>query len=196
MAEPECFPVPLRLSTSIVLIRLRGTIRPDHPGRWIKHLFHEGNTSMAVKAKPDGYPVLSPYLVVDGAEKAIEFYSSVFGFQERMRIPAEGGRIGHAELANGDSLIMLADEVPSMGIRGPKAIGGSPITLQMYVDDVDHSIERAVAAGAKVNRAVANQFYGDRTGSIEDPFGHIWHLATHVEDVSHEEMIRRASERS
>jgi PhnB protein len=91
---------------------------------------------------------------------------------------------------------MLADEVPSMGIRGPKAIGGSPITLQMYVDDVDHSIERAVAAGAKVNRAVANQFYGDRTGSIEDPFGHVWHLATHVEDVSHEEMIRRASERS
>jgi len=151
---------------------------------------------MTVNAKPEGYPILSPYLIVDGAEKAIEFYTTVLGFKERMRIPAEGGRIGHAELSQGNSLIMLADEFPSMGIKGPKSIGGSPITLQMYVDDVDASIDQAVAKGAKITRAVANQFYGDRTGSIEDPFGHIWHLATHVEDVSHEELIRRASQRS
>ena len=147
-----------------------------------------------VKAQPDGYPTLTPYLVIDGAEKAIAFYSSVFGAEERMRIPGPDGRIGHAELSIGTSLIMLADENHGMNIRGPKAIGGSPVTLQMYVANVDETIEKAVAAGATIKRPIADQFYGDRTGSIEDPFGHTWHLATHIEDISHEEMIRRASQ--
>jgi PhnB protein len=146
-----------------------------------------------VKRIPDGYPRLSPYLCVDGAAKAIEFYTSVFGAKERMRIPAPGGRIGHAELQVGDALIMLADEHPEMQFVGPKKVGGTPVTLSLYVEAVDEVFARALRAGAKSVRPVADQFYGDRTGQFEDPFGHRWSVATHVEDVSPAEMAKRAA---
>jgi PhnB protein len=142
---------------------------------------------------PSGYPQISPYLHIDGASAAIDFYVSVFGARERMRMPDSDGRVGHAELEIGDSLIMLADEYPDRGIRGPKAIGGSPVTISVYVEDVDGVFERAVNAGAKSLRPVENQFYGDRTGQFEDPFGHLWSVATHVEDVPPEEMEKRAA---
>lgn len=146
------------------------------------------------KPIPDGYPQVSPYLAVDGASAAIDFYSKVFGATERMRMPAPGGRIGHAELEIGDSIIMLADEHPDMGILGPKAVGGTPVTISVYVNDVDDAFERALEAGATATRPVEDQFYGDRSGQFEDPFGHRWSVATHVEDVSPEEMGKRAAE--
>ncbi len=146
-----------------------------------------------VKAIPEGYPQVIPYLCVDGANEAIEFYRSVFGATERMRMPMPDGRVGHAELQIGDSVVMLADESPEMGVRGPKAIGGSPVTMSVYVEDVDQVFSRAIAAGASELRAVETQFYGDRSGQFEDPYGHRWSVATHVEDVSPEEMGRRAA---
>jgi PhnB protein len=147
-----------------------------------------------VKPIPEGYPQVTPYLVVDGASDAIDFYSKVFGATERMRMPGPDGKIGHAELELGDSLIMLADEVPGMGHRGPKAIGGTPVTISVYVEDVDDVYERAVKEGAAALRPVENQFYGDRSGQFEDPFGHRWSVATHVEDVPPDQMERRAAE--
>ena len=149
-----------------------------------------------VKPIPDGYPQVTPYLIVDGADKAIEFYAKVFGATERMRLPSPGGRVGHAELQLGDSLIMLADEFPEMGIRAPGSIGGSPVIVSVYVDDVDATFARALGEGATPVREVETQFYGDRTGTFEDPFGHRWSVATHVEDVSPEEMSRRSAEAS
>jgi len=149
---------------------------------------------VSVKPIPDRYPRLTPYLCVDGAAQAITFYTTVFGAKERMRLPAPNGRIGHAELQIGDSVIMLADEYPEMNVLGPKRVGGTPVTLSLYVDAVDEVFERALKAGAKSLRPVANQFYGDRSGQFEDPFGHRWSVATHVEDVSPEEMARRAAE--
>ena len=146
-----------------------------------------------VKAIPDGYPRVSPYLCVSGGSAALDFYKSVFGATERMRMPAPDGRIGHAELQLGDSVIMLADEYPEMGVRSPRSIGGTPVTISVYVEDVDAVFNRAVAAGAKTLRAVEDQFYGDRSGQFEDPFGHRWSVATHVEDVSPTEMKRRAA---
>jgi len=146
-----------------------------------------------VKAIPDGYPRVSPYLCVSGGSAALDFYKSVFGATERMRMPAPDGRIGHAELQLGDSVIMLADEYPEMGVRSPRSIGGTPVTISVYVEDVDAVFNRAVAAGAKTLRAVEDQFYGDRSGQFEDPFGHRWSVATHVEDVSPAEMERRAA---
>jgi PhnB protein len=146
-----------------------------------------------VQPIPDGYPRVSPYLCVNGANAALDFYRSVFGATERMRMPAPDGKIGHAELQIGDSVIMLSDEYPEMGLRSPRAIGGSPVTISVYVEDVDAVFNRAVAAGAKSLRAVENQFYGDRSGQFEDPFGHRWSVATHVEDVSPDEMARRAA---
>ncbi|MDP8937891.1 MAG: VOC family protein [Actinomycetota bacterium] len=143
---------------------------------------------------PEGYPRVTPYLHVDGAAAAIEFYGAVFGATERVRMPAPEGKIGHAEIQLGDSVIMLADEMPEMDIRGPKTIGGSPVTLSVYVEDVDDVFDRAVNAGATALRAVETQFYGDRSGQFEDPFGHRWNVASHVEDVSPEEMTRRAAE--
>ena len=143
---------------------------------------------------PDGYPQVSPYLAVDGASAAIDFYSKVFGATERMRMPSPGDRIGHAELEIGDSLIMLADEHPEMGIRGPKALGGSPVTISVYVEDADVVFARAMEAGATATRQVENQFYGDRSGQFDDPFGHRWNVATHVEDVPPDEMGKRAAE--
>jgi PhnB protein len=147
-----------------------------------------------VKPIPDGYPQVSPYLIVDRAEEAIKFYSDVLGAKERVKMPDPDGRIGHAELQLGDSVIMLADEYPERGIQSAKAVGGSPVTVSVYVEDVDSVYERAKNAGAIELRAVQNEFYGDRTGQFEDPFGHRWSVATHVEDVPPEEMERRAAE--
>jgi PhnB protein len=131
---------------------------------------------------------------VDGASDAIKFYIEVLGASERMRMPAPDGKIGHAEIEIGDSVIMLADEFPDMGVRGPKAFGGSPVMLTVYVENVDDVFGRALNAGATSVRPVENQFYGDRAGRFEDPFGHQWHVATHVEDVPPEEMPKRAAE--
>jgi len=146
-----------------------------------------------VKPIPEGYGTVTPYLIVDGAARAIEFYKQAFGASETFRMEAPGGRVGHAEIRIGDSHVMLADEHPEMGARGPQSFGGSPVSLVLYVEDVDATVNRAVEAGAKLTRPVANQFYGDRTGGVEDPFGHAWYVATHVEDVSEEEMKKRAA---
>lgn len=147
-----------------------------------------------VKPIPDGYPRVTPYLGVDGADAAIEFYVSVLGAKERMRMPAPEGRVGHAELELGESVIMLADEHPEMGMRGPKTVGGTPVTIHLYVEDVDAVFEAAIAAGATALGEVKDQFYGDRSGQFEDPFGHRWNVASHVEDVAPEEMERRMAE--
>jgi PhnB protein len=147
-----------------------------------------------VKPIPDGYPQVTPYLTIHGAEAAIEFYESVFGAKERVRMPGPEGTIGHAEFELGDSLIMLSDPFPGMGVRGPKEIGGTPVTISVYVEDVDSVFKTALEAGATEQRAVENQFYGDRTGQFEDPFGHRWSVATHVEDVPPDEMEKRAAE--
>jgi PhnB protein len=151
-----------------------------------------------VKPIPDGYPQVTPYLCVDGAAAAIRFYGEVFGATERMRMgggPTDpDDKVGHAELQIGDGLIMLSDEFPEMGARSPKSVGGTPVTLSVYVEDVDAVFDRAVAAGATVVRPVEDQFYGDRAGQFEDPFGHRWSVNTHVEDVSPEEMARRAAQ--
>jgi PhnB protein len=146
-----------------------------------------------VKPIPEGYPEVTPYLIVDGAAKALDFYKRVFGATERMRMPGPGGKVGHAEIAIGRSVIMLADEHPEMDARGPRAFGGSPVSLHVYVPDVDATVKAAVAAGAKVVRPVEDRFYGDRLGTIEDPFGHHWSVATHEEDVPPDEMARRAA---
>ena len=143
---------------------------------------------------PAGYPRLSPYLCVDGAARAIDFYCDVLGAKLTTRYDGPEGAIGHAELSLGDSILMLADEHPDMGFLSPTRIGGTAVTLHTYVDDVDAVFERARAGGAKVLRPVENQFYGDRSGQFEDPFGHRWNVATHVEDVSPEEMARRAEQ--
>ncbi len=146
-----------------------------------------------VKPIPDDYRTVTPYLCVDDATAAIDFYTRVFGAKERMRMPAPDGRIGHAELTIGDSVLMLSDEYPEMEIRGPKSIGGTAVTLSIYVEHVDDVVARAVKGGAKVRRDVQDRFYGDRSGQIEDPFGHVWSVQTHVEDVSPDEMQRRAA---
>ena len=147
-----------------------------------------------VKPIPDGYPRVTPYLCVDGAEAAIEFYTAVLGAQERMRMPGPDGKIGHAELMLGDSVIMLADEAPEMGALSPGSVGGTPVTISVYVEDADAVFDAALGAGAKSLQPVADQFYGDRSGQFEDPFGHRWSVATHVEDVPPEEMERRMAE--
>jgi PhnB protein len=147
-----------------------------------------------VQPIPDGYPQVTPYLTIDGAEAAIEFYEKVFGATERVRMGGPEGTIGHAELQIGDGLIMLSDPFPGMGIRSAKEIGGTPVTISVYVEDVDSVFEAAISEGATEQRAVENQFYGDRTGQFEDPFGHRWSVATHVEDVPPDEMEKRAAE--
>jgi PhnB protein len=144
-----------------------------------------------VKPIPAGYHNVTPYLVIKGAAAAIDFYKKVFGAIEVMRMPQPDGRIGHAELKFGDSFVMLADEFPEMEVVSPKTLGNSPVGLLLYVDDVDAAVERAVALGATIKKPVEDQFYGDRTGTIEDPFGHKWTVAVHVEDVPPEEMQRR-----
>ncbi len=150
-------------------------------------------SSSKVKAIPDGYHSATAYLIVDGAAKALDFYKRVFGASEKMRMPSPGDKVGHAEIVIGDSMIMLADEHPEMGARGPRAFGGSPVSMMVYVEDVDATVKTALAAGAKLIRPVEDKFYGDRSGTIEDPFGHHWHVSTHKEDVPAEEMERRAA---
>jgi PhnB protein len=134
---------------------------------------------------------VSPYLIVDDATKAIDFYTQVLGGVERMRMPAPQGRIGHAEIAFGESVVMLADEFPDMGIRSAKSIGDTPVTIALYVQDVDATFQAALTAGAKEVRPVENKFYGDRAGQVEDPWGQRWDIMTHVEDVSPDEMMTR-----
>jgi len=146
-----------------------------------------------VKPIPEGYHTATPYLIIKGAARAIEFYKKAFGATELMRMAQPDGRIGHAEIRIGNSPIMLADEVPEMGHRSPQSLGGSPVSILLYVEDVDALFSQAVAAGAKVERPVKDQFYGDRTGGVTDPFGHVWYIATHKEDVSPEEMKKRAA---
>lgn len=143
---------------------------------------------------PQGYNTITPYLIIKGAAQAIEYYKNVFGATEVMRMEQPGGKIGHAELKIGNSHVMLADENPSMGLGHSSAvtIGSSPVSLYVYLPDVDKVVERAVSAGAKILRPVQDQFYGDRSGFIQDPFGHLWGVATHVEDVSPAEMAERA----
>jgi PhnB protein len=144
-----------------------------------------------VKPIPEGYHSITPYLFIKGAAAAIEFYKKVFGATERMRMPGPDGRIMHAELKIGDSVVMLSDENPQMGALSPQTIGGTGSGVNVYVADVDAATAKAVDLGAQLVRPVKDQFYGDRSGSIIDPFGHLWSVATHVEDVAPEEMQRR-----
>jgi PhnB protein len=146
---------------------------------------------MAVKPIPEGYHSVTPYLIVSNAGRALDFYKSAFGAKEMVRMEQPGGRIGHAEIQIGDSRVMLADEFPEMGAKSPDSLGGSPVGLMLYVQDVDSQFRQAIAAGAKEVRPVQDQFYGDRSGTLVDPFGHQWTLGTHKEDVSDEELKRR-----
>ena len=147
---------------------------------------------MSVKPIPEGYHSVTPYLIIRGATEAIEFYKKAFGATELFRFPAPEGKIGHAEIKIGDSPIMLADEYPDMGYKGPQTLNGSPVSIMIYVDDVDATFNQAISAGATAKEAVTDKFYGDRMGTVVDPFGHVWHVATHKEDVSIEEMQQRA----
>lgn len=144
------------------------------------------------KAKPipDGYHSVTPYLIIKGASDAIEFYKKAFGATELFRMDHEG-KVGHAEIKIGDSPIMLADESTEMGYKSPTTLGGSPVSIMIYVDDVDTIFKQAITAGGEQQKAVQDQFYGDRSGTLKDPFGHVWHVATHVEDVSPQEMEKR-----
>ncbi len=144
-----------------------------------------------VKAIPKGYHTATPYLIIKSAAEAIEFYKKAFGAKELVRMPGPGGTVMHAEIKIGDSPIMLADENPDMGTRGPKVLGGTPVSMCLYVKDVDSLAAQAIAAGAIVQRPVTDQFYGDRSGTFADPFGHVWTIATHTEDVSPQEMHKR-----
>ena len=146
---------------------------------------------MAVKPVPEGYHTVTPYIICKGASGAIDYYKKAFGATEVMRMGAPGGQIGHAEIKIGDSMIMLADEFPEMKALSPATIGGTPVSLMVYVDDVDSVFERALAAGGKQVHPLEDKFYGDRSGTLTDPFGHMWTLSTHKEDVPPEEMQRR-----
>ncbi len=149
---------------------------------------------MPVKPIPDGHHTATPYLIVGGAAAALDYYKNAFGAEELMRMGGPGGKVMHAEIQIGDSRIMMADEFPEMGAKSPKTLGGSPMSLCLYVTDADSMFNRAIAAGGTVVRPLANQFYGDRSGTLTDPFGHQWTVATHVEDVPPEEMDRRMAE--
>jgi PhnB protein len=146
------------------------------------------------KAIPDGYQSATPYLCVKDAAKALEFYKKAFGAKELMRMGDPAGKIGHAEIKIGEAIVMLSDEFPDFGHLSPESIGGTPVSIMVYVEDVDGFVNKAVAAGAKLERPVQDQFYGDRSGALVDPFGHKWHFATHIEDVSPEEMKKRHDE--
>ena len=142
---------------------------------------------------PEEYPRVIPYLCVDGAAAAIDFYRDIFGATERVRMDGPDGKVGHAEIQIGDSVVMLSDPFPGASSPTPKKLGGTPVFLMIYVEDVDEVFARAIKSGAKEIRAVEDQFYGDRTGQFEDPFGHHWNVASHVEDVPPEEMEKRAA---
>lgn len=142
---------------------------------------------------PEGYHSVTPYLSIKGAAEAIDFYKKVFGATELFRMPGPGGKIGHAEIKIGNSPIMLADEYPEMEFVSPETLGGTPIGLMIYVDDVDTMFKGAISAGATEIKPLQDQFYGDRSGTLKDPYGHVWTVATHVEDIAPEEMERRAA---
>jgi len=146
-----------------------------------------------VRPIPEGYGTVTPYLIVKSGARAIDFYKKAFGAAELFRMDGPEGKVMHAEIKIGDSRVMLADESPGQGYRSPEALGGTPVSLMLYVEDVDTIVSKAVAAGAKVVRPVENQFYGDRLGTLSDPFGHVWSVATHVEDVPPEEMKKRSA---
>jgi PhnB protein len=146
---------------------------------------------MAVKPIPDGYHSVTPYLIIKDAARALEFYKKAFGATERLRMCGPDGKIAHAEIEIGGSAIMLGEESPQSGCKGPQMLGGSPVGLCVYVPNVDAIAKQAVAAGATEVRPVQDQFYGDRSGTFHDPFGHVWTIATHIEDVSPDEMDRR-----
>lgn len=148
---------------------------------------------MPVKPIPDGYHSVTPYLTVKGAARALEFYEKAFGAKVLFRMDQPDGKIGHAELQIGDSRVMLSDEAPELGVRSPLSVGGTPVSIHLYVEDVDETVARAIAAGANVTRPVADQFYGDRSGILADPFGHRWYVSTHTEDVPPDELERRAA---
>jgi PhnB protein len=147
---------------------------------------------MPVKPVPEGYHTVTPYLTVDDAAKAIEFYKDAFGATERVRMNAPDGKVGHAELEIGDSLIMLSDPFPQASTKSPKELGGTSSSVFLYVEDVDAVVKQATNAGASITMEVADQFWGDRFGSVADPFGHIWSIATHVEDLTPEEITERS----
>jgi PhnB protein len=147
---------------------------------------------MAVKAIPDGYHAVTPYLIVRGAARALEFYKRAFGAVELVRMDGPDGKLGHAEIRIGDSHVMLADEFPEMGARSPHAYGGSAVNLLVYVEDVDATFRQAIAAGGTEVRPLRDQFYGDRSGTVSDPYGHVWIIATHKEDMPPEELRRRS----
>ncbi len=146
---------------------------------------------MSLQPIPAGYHSVTPYLLIKGAAQALDFYKRAFGAIELMRLPGPGDQIGHAEMLLGDSRLMLADECPQMNALSPQTLGGSPVLLHLYVPDADAMFAQALAAGAKVEQPMEHKFYGDRSGSVVDPFGHRWTLSTHVEDVSPEEIGRR-----
>ena len=146
---------------------------------------------MPVKAIPDGYYTVTPYLIIKGAAAALDFYKKAFGATEVMRLPAPGGKVGHAEIQIGNSRIMLGDEAPEMNCKGPQTLGGSPVGICLYVEDADSRFKQALAAGATETRPIQDQFYGDRSGTLTDPFGHVWTIATHKEDVPPEEIQKR-----
>ena len=148
---------------------------------------------MAAKPIPDGYHTATPYLIVNNAAEALTFYKQAFDATELLRLTAPSGEVAHAEIKIGDSPIMLADEMPGSEFRSPKSVGGTPVSIMLYVEDVDVRFTKATRAGAKALRPVQNQFYGDRSGTLQDPFGHIWTIATHKEDVSPEEINKRAA---
>jgi PhnB protein len=150
-------------------------------------------TMMTTKSIPDGYHSVTPYLIVKGAADAIEFYKRTFGAAELMRMPRPDGKIGHAEIKIGDSAVMLADEHLEMGHRSPQSLGGAGVSLMVYVERVDDVFKRAIASGARELQPIKDQFYGDRSGTLQDPFGHTWTIATHIEDIAPEEMHRRAA---
>ena len=147
-----------------------------------------------VTAVPGNYPRVTAYLAVEGAAEAIDFYAAVLGAVERLRIASPDGRVGHAELVVGDGLFMVADSAPEMGAPDPRTVGGTPVTMNVYVENADTTFAAAIARGATELRPVQDQFYGDRGGTFEDPWGHRWSVQTHIEDVSNDEMIRRAAE--
>jgi PhnB protein len=149
---------------------------------------------MGVKPIPEGYNTVTPYIAVDDAAKAIEFYKRAFGAKERVKMEGPPGKISHAELEIGDSVIMLSDPFPQSPLKTPKEIGGTTASMLLYVEDVDEAVQQAVDAGAKITMEIENQFWGDRFGRVEDPFGQNWQIATHVEDVAPEEMAKRAEQ--
>lgn len=153
-----------------------------------------GGGNIMVKPIPEGYRSVTPYLIVTGASAAIDFYKKAFGATEDMRMEGTEGKIGHAELTIGNSKVMLADEYPEMGYRSPRSLGGAGVSLMLYIDKVDDVFKRAIAAGAKELQPIKDQFYGDRSGTLQDPFGHVWTVSMHVEDVEPEEMRRRAEQ--